>query len=420
MKIKLAYGRSGLDVDLPDTATIIEQRRVPGLADEKRHALESLRKPVGTRPLKEMVKASDKVSIVISDITRPTPNHKLVPWILEELSHVPDRNFTIINGTGTHRDNTPAELAGMLGSDVVKRVKVVNNNAFDKTTQVRLGKTKRGTEVFLNREFVESDFKIVTGFIEPHFFAGFSGGPKGIMPALAGIDTIMHFHSVDRINNPNCTWGVLDGNPVQEMATEVALMSKPDFLFNVALNGGNEITAFFAGDVIAAHRAGCKYVKEHAMAKCAERFDIVVTTNGGHPLDQNLYQAVKGMCAAQAIVKKGGAIICAAECRDGVPDHGNYFKLLQMAHSPQAILDMINSPSFSMPDQWQVQKQALVLLWADVYMYSSLSREVCERAMLRHTTSIEATVDTLLKAHGSKASVAVLPLGPLTIPHVGD
>jgi nickel-dependent lactate racemase len=419
MKIKLAYGRSGLDVNLPDTATVIEQRHVPGLKDEKRHALESLRKPIGTRPLKEMVKASDKVSIVISDITRPTPNHKLVPWIMEELSHVPDRNITIINGTGTHRDNTTDELAQMLGSDVVKRVKVVNNNAFDKTTQVRLGTTKGGAEVFLNREFMESNFKIVTGFIEPHFFAGFSGGPKGIMPALAGIDTIMHFHSVDRINNPNCTWGTLDGNPVQEMATEVALMSKPDFLFNVALNGNNEITAFFAGDVIAAHRAGCKYVKEHAMAKCAERFDIVVTTNGGHPLDQNLYQAVKGMCAAKAIVKKGGTIICAAECRDGIPDHGNYFKILHMAQSPQAILDMINSPSFSMPDQWQVQKQALVLMWADVHLYSSLSREVCEQAMLKHTTSIEATVDKLLRQLGSKATIAVMPLGPLTIPRIG-
>jgi lactate racemase len=419
MKIKLAYGKSGLDVNLPDTATVIEQRRVPGLKDEKRHALESLRSPIGTRPLKDMVKASDKVSIVISDITRPTPNHKLVPWLLEELSHVPDRNFTIINGTGTHRDNTAMEFADMLGRDVAKRVKVVNNNAFDKATQVRLGTTKGGAEVFLNREFVENNFKIVTGFIEPHFFAGFSGGPKGIMPALAGIDTIMHFHNVERINNPNCTWGVVDGNPVQEMATEVALMSKPAFLFNVALNGDNEITAFFAGDVVAAHRAGCKYVKEHAMAKCRERFDIVVTTNGGHPLDQNLYQAVKGMCAAQAIVKKGGTIICAAECHDGVPNHGNYFKILQMARSPQAILDMINSPSFSMPDQWQVQKQALVLLWADVYLYSSLSKEVCERAMLKHTTSIEGTVEELQKRLGRKATIAVMPMGPLTIPHIG-
>ena len=419
MRVKLTYGRSGLEVNVPDTAVILEPRHVTRLADEDRQAAESLRHPVGSRPLKEQVKSSDRVCIVISDITRPTPNGKLVGWLLRELSHVPDRNFMVLNGTGTHRDNTPEELARMLGHDVMRRVRVVNHHASDAAALVHLGKTRCGAEVLLNREFVESDFKIVTGFIEPHFFAGFSGGPKGVMPGIAGMETILHFHGAPLIGDPRSTWGILDGNPIHEEAAEIALLAKPDFLFNVALNGDKEITAFFAGDMKTAHRAGCAYVKEQAMVKCPHPYDVVITTNSGYPLDQNLYQAVKGMSAAQAITRKGGTIICAAECSEGLPDHGHYGKILQMADSPRTLLDMIQKPSFRMPDQWQAQKQALVLTWADVFLYSSLSREVCERAMLKYTADIEATAKEQLRRFGADASLAVMPFGPLTIPYAG-
>ncbi len=420
MKVELAYGKTGLRIEVPDHTRVIEPRHVPGLQDEKQAALDALRNPIGTPPLKRMVKATDKVSIVISDMTRPTPNHKLVPWLLEELDHVPRENFVIINGTGSHRDNTREELEQMLGKPVVDAVRVVNNNAFDKSTQAYLGKSSTGAEVYLNKEYVESDFKIVTGFIEPHFFAGFSGGPKGIMPGIAGIDTILHFHSAKLIGDPNSTWGLIENNPVQAEATEIALMCKPDFMFNVTLNGSKQITRFFAGDVIAAHRAGCEYVRRQAMVECEHRFDIVITTNSGYPLDQNLYQAVKGMSAAQSIVKRGGAIICAAECSDGLPNHGNYAKILQMGKTPQEILDIINAPSFQMFDQWQAQKQALVQLWADVYVYSSLDEAQIAGAMLKPVSSIEAELRRLLDRYGGDATVAVMPLGPLTIPYVTE
>lgn len=178
MEIKLAYGKEGLLVNLPDHTEVIEPVHIPGLDDEKQKAVKAMRNPIGTKPLKEMVKSTDTVSIVISDMTRPTPNYKLVPWIMEELSHVPADQFIIINGTGSHRDNTREELIQMLGEDIVKRVRVINNNAFDRTTQTYLGTTSYGGEVYFNSEYCQSDFKIVTGFIEPHFLLG-SAGAKG-------------------------------------------------------------------------------------------------------------------------------------------------------------------------------------------------------------------------------------------------
>ncbi|MBP1990796.1 nickel-dependent lactate racemase [Paenibacillus eucommiae] len=418
MIIELAYGTKGLSVALPDHAHVLEPHHLPALAEEKAEAFKAFDQPIGTPSLRTMVRSSDKVAIVISDMTRPTPNHKLVPWLLEYLSHVPKENFVIINGTGSHRDNTEEELTAMLGEEVMRTVRVVNNNAFEKDTQAYLGKSKYGAEVYLNKEYVESDFKIVTGFIEPHFFAGFSGGPKGIMPGIAGIETIQHFHSAPLIGNPLSTWGLIEGNPVQEEATEITLMCKPDFMLNVTLNGDKEITRIFAGDVIEAHRQGCAFVREHAMIRCEQAFDIVITTNSGYPLDQNLYQAVKGMSAAQKIVKQGGAIICAAECIDGLPSHGNYASILQMRETPQAILDMINDPSFQLFDQWQVQKQAMVQVWADVYLYSSLNEEQVSAAKFTPTDSIEQTVGMLLAKYGPEARIAVMPLGPLTIPYV--
>lgn len=240
------------------------------------------------------------------------------------------------------------------------------------------------------------------------------------MPAIAGLETIQTFHNARMIGHPLATWGIVDGNPLQEMTREVNKMCKPDFMLNVALNGDKEITAVFAGELEQAHATGCAYVKEQAMIRCDRRFDVVITTNSGYPLDQNLYQAVKGMSAAHKIVKQGGAILCAAECADGLPDHGNYAKILQMRRTPQEILEMIEDPSFQLFDQWQVQKQAVIQVWADVYVYSSLPEEAVRKAMFKPTSSIERTLTELTRKYGADMSVAVLPLGPLTIPYTDE
>jgi lactate racemase len=420
MKTTLLYGKDNLSIQLPDNSFVVEPTNMAGLQDTNREITDALRNPIGTPPLKEMVKSSDTVAIAISDITRPTPNHILVPLLIEELNHVPLENFVIINGTGTHRDQTRDEFIQMLGEWVVDNIRIVNNQCHEKETLVNVGESSFGCDVYLNKDYVEADFKIVTGFIEPHFFAGFSGGPKGIMPGIAGIETIMTFHNARMIGDPLATWGNMVDNPVQDMTREINSMCKPDFMLNVTLNREKDITAVFAGELYEAHDRGCEFAKEHAMIKCEERFDVVITSNSGYPLDQNLYQAVKGMSAAHKIVKEGGAILVASECSDGLPSHGNYSKIFEMAESPEELLEMINNPEFKMFDQWQVQKQAVIQVWADVYVHSKLTDEQVTGAMLKPMPNIEDTIEELKRKYGEEMTVAVLPLGPLTIPYVEE
>lgn len=416
--VKLAYGRDGLTIHVPDEAVVIVPRNLPQLKDEKAGVLAALRNPIGTLPLREIVKGREQIAIVISDRTRPTPNHKLVPWILDELADVPKEKFVIINGTGSHRANTREELTQMLGKEIVDTVRVINHDAFNAEELVKVGCNTYGSEVYLNKMYVEADCKIVIGFIEPHFFAGFSGGPKGINPGVAGIRTILDFHNAKMIGHPNSTWGVIAENILQDAATQNCLLAKPDFMLNVTLNDNKEITNVFAGDVITAHRVGCDFVKEQAMYGVEDLFDIVITTNSGYPLDQNLYQTVKGMSAAAQIIKKSGSIISVSECSDGVPEHGNYAKILQMRHTPEKLLEMINDENFSVFDQWQVQSQAMIQLRADCYLYSALNPETVRNAMLMPIANVEETLDSLINKYGQNARIAVMPLGPLTIPYV--
>jgi nickel-dependent lactate racemase len=308
----------------------------------------------------------------------------------------------------------------MLGAEVVETVPVVNHNAFDDATLTHLGRTSYGGEVWLNNDYLAADLRVVTGFIEPHFFAGFSGGPKGIVPAVAGIKTIMHLHNAQMIGDPRSTWARLAGNPVQGEIREAVALAPPHFMVNVAINTKRQITGLWAGHYIDAHEVGCRFVAQHATRPVEEPFDVVISTNSGYPLDQNLYQTVKGMSAAARIVKPGGAIIAVAECSDGLPNHGNYKDLLRMRRTPSELLEMIEAPDFALYDQWQAQSQALVQRIAEVYLYSSLDPETVRNAMLTPIDDIEATLDLLLARYGPDARVAVLPEGPQTVPYVLD
>ena len=416
MQVSLAYGRGRLHVEVPDHAVVITPQELPGLPDEHAAFEAAVRAPIGTMPLRELATPTDTVAIVIADITRPSPSERLVPWIMDELSHVPRENFVIINGTGSHRANTHAELIQMLGEEIVKTVRIVNHNAFDDTALTHLGRTSYGGEIWLNNEYLQADVRIVTGFIEPHFFAGFSGGPKGIVPGVVGIKTIMHLHNAAMIGHPNSTWALIDGNPVQGEIREAVAMAPPHFMVNVALNARRQITNLWAGHYIEAHEIGCQFVVKHATQPVDEPFDIVVTTNSGYPLDQNLYQAVKGMSAAARIVKPGGAIIAVSECSDGLPSHGNFKDLLRMRSTPTALLEMIEAPDFALYDQWQAQSQAMVQRKADVYLYSSLDAGTTRAAMLTPTDDVSATITALLPRYGPDARLAVLPEGPQTVP----
>lgn len=420
MQVSLAYGRGRLTINVPDDAVVITPRELPGLPDELAAFEAAVRQPIGTRRLRELAAPTFTVAIVIADITRPSPSERLVPWILAELAHVPRKNFVILNGTGSHRANTRDELVQMLGAEVVNTVRVINHDAFDDASLVHLGCTSYGGDVWINREYIEADLRIATGFIEPHFFAGFSGGPKGVIPGVAGIRTIKHLHNAQMIGDPRSTWGRMEDNPVQCEIREATAMAPPEFLINVAINAKREITALWAGHYLEAHEQGCEFVAKHATRAVDGPFDVVISTNSGYPLDQNVYQAVKGMSAAARIVKPGGAIIVAAECSDGLPEHGNFKDLLRMRRTAQDLLAMIEAPGFQMHDQWQAQSQAMVQRKAEVFLYSSLPAETVRSAMLTPTTDIESTVAELLERFGPDARVAVLPEGPQTVPYLRE
>ena len=423
MQVNLTYGRNGLAVNLPDSAQVVASRFVPGLPDEATAIRDALRQPIGSPALVAKVRPGDKVVIAHSDITRATPNDRILPVLLAELeaAGVARQDITLLNALGTHRRQTEAELRAMLGDDIVNHYHCIQHDAYDDANLASLGQTSLGHPVRLNRRFLQADVRILTGFIEPHFFAGYSGGPKGVLPALAGAESVLTNHGREMIANSKATWGILEGNPIWEEMREVALRAHPTFLLNVTLNPRRQITGVFAGDLLAAHTAGCVFVKHNAMAPVDALFDIVLTTNSGYPLDQNLYQAVKGMSAAGQIVRAGGAIIIAAACEDGLPDHGKYAALLKEGGSPQGVLDMLARPGFSEQDQWEAQIQALLQLRADIYVYSDyLSDEQIRGALFQPCRDIEGTVTALQKKYGANARICVMPEGPQTIAYLSQ
>mgnify|MGYP000740094910 CR=1 FL=1 len=418
MKVNLAYGRGYLAVELPDDATVLEPRHQPGLPDERAALLEALERPIGARPLREWIAPGQTVCLLFTDLTRATPNHRLIPWLLDYLSFVPPEHITLLNQTGTHRPNTPAELAQMLTPEVVARYRVINHQCDNPAELVAVGTLHDGSPALLNRHAVQADVRIATGFIEPHLFAGFSGGPKALLPGVAGLQTVMTNHCASHISHPNATFGILDGNPLWEEIRDVALRVRPTFLVNVALNTRRQITGVFAGDLIQAHRVGCDFVKRAAMHRCEAPFDIVVTTNSGYPLDLNLYQGVKGMAAGVRILKPGGTLILACECCEGVPPGSPCDQLLRSARSPEHILELLAQPGFVRPEQWQPQVQALVQRKAEVLLYSSMPDDVVRAVHLTPCHDIAAAVRERLARLGPGARVAVLPQGPLNIPYL--
>ncbi|HZE99021.1 MAG TPA: nickel-dependent lactate racemase [Planctomycetota bacterium] len=417
--IHLQYGASGipLEIDAPNV-TVVEPRFTAGLPDEAASFRDAVRNPIGAKAIRDQVKATDKVAVVIPDITRPLPSERLLPWLFAELSHVPAANFTIINGTGSHRGNTPAELEKMVGAEVVKKYRIVNHTAHDEKTLAPAGKTIEGRPVSMTKEYVEADKRIVLGFIEPHFMAGFSGGYKGIFPAIADIDAITHYHRAAVIADPKSTWGVLEGNPTQEQVRRNGALVPLHFCINVTLNKNRQITGYYVGDALEAHRQGCAYAKETAMVACEKPFPIVVTTNGGYPLDQNLYQTVKGMSAAAQVIAEDGYILTAARCNDGFPSHGNFKKLLFDHGTPKAILDTVLAPGFSMFDQWEAQMLAMILVRARAGLYSEIMDDEIRRAHVEPVKDVSARLAAELKKVGRDTPVAVLPEGPMTIPYL--
>ena len=419
MKIALPYGRERLNLDLAGlNSTVIEPKFVAGLPCEESAFTKAARSPINSPPLQEIIAPGEHLAVVIADITRPLPSERLLPWLFRELPQVDPAQVVIIVGTGSHRINTKEEVVSMVGDEVAQRYRIVIHDGHDASSLAPAGMSSFGYSVSFNREYVEADRRIILGFIEPHFMAGFSGGYKAVFPGITGVDAIMPYHGVNNIGHPKSTWGILKGNPTQKSVRAGGSLLPVDFCINVSLNRNLEITGFFCGEPIDAHEAGCRFVKKTAMVPCAQPFPVVITTNSGYPLDQNLYQSVKGMSAAAEILAPGGLILIAARCNDGFPDHGNFRRQLFAHHSAKAILETLYTPGFSEFDQWETQKLAQILLKGRIGILSDLKHGDVERAHMNPISDMQKALEDELERVGRKAPVAVLPEGPQTIPYI--
>lgn len=422
MNVELAYGRGRLPIDCPDDGTtILEPTYLDGLPDQFQAVRDALRAPLGTRPLRELVHPGQTVAVSICDSTRPMPSHTVLPVVLDELSHIPADDIVVLVATGTHRATTTAELERMVGADVIGRVSVINHDAFDSAELCQLPDVEPGVPVWLNRRWMEADVRVTTGFVEPHFFAGFSGGPKMVAPGLAGFDTTMRLHDAEMIGDSRARWGVTVGNPIHDAIRRIAHASGVDFSIDVAINRKRQITSVKAGALLTVHAAMCQEVTQSAMQAFESPFDVVVTTNSGYPLDQNLYQTIKGISAAAQVVRKDGVILCASECADGFPSHGEYRHILSERETPDELLKMICTPGYRHHDQWEVQIQAQVQRHARVFLKAEgLTDDEIRAAHLSPIDDIGAAAREHLSRSGQDARLCVLPEGPQTIPYLKD
>jgi len=353
------------------------------------------------------------VAVVFPDLTRPMPNTTVLPPLLAELERAgagPER-VVLLCATGTHRQATPAEMAALVGADIVSRYRIHDHDS-DDGDHVAVGSVD-GTPVLLDRRYVEADLRIVTGFVEPHFFAGWSGGPKGACPGLAATSTILEAHAPARIADPRSTWLTTGGNPVHEFVSAAASLCAPHLSVDVTIDRRRRLTGVFAGTLPDSHRAACAFAARHVVQPVDGRFDVVLTSNGGHPLDRNLYQAVKGMAAAERVVAEGGIIVMAAACGDGVPGAGAFARILHDAPTAGAL---VRPAGPAVLDGWQAQVLGRVLGRAEVWLYSrGLADETVRSALLVPVHDLTEAVAGALASRGPGARLCVLPDGPLTV-----
>jgi nickel-dependent lactate racemase len=318
----LPYGKTEVCARIPTRNFLgtIKPKEKPGVADPRVEIERALNEPIGTKRLSEIAKAGDKAAIVVDDATRATPSYLMVPPILDELNNagVNDEDITVIFGCGTHRPVTSEEMKTLVGEETLERAKTISHDCHAKDL-VYVGKTKTlGTKVYVNKTFAEADVRVLTGDVGLHYYAGYGGGRKSVLPAISGIETIQHNHAA--ILHPKARTGILEGNPVHEDMVEAARLANPDFILNIVTNSRGELVQAFAGDLESAHAKGVRLVDEMYKVPIERRASIVVVSPGGHPFDINLFQAHKGVHCALEAVKRGGVIIWVAECPEG---HGN-------------------------------------------------------------------------------------------------
>lgn len=414
MTVTLPCGREALPVRLPDEGhrvTVLESRTPKPLTDPAGVLRRALEAPVGTPPLAELAAGRRSACVVVSDITRPVPNRVLLPEILGtlETAGIPRDAITLLIATGMHRPNEGPELVELLGGETARTYRVINHDCGDRAA-VRRVATIDGVPVEINRHYLDAELKILTGLIEPHAFAGFSGGGKSVLPGLASRETVTFMHSYALLARPEVALGRVEGNPFRQHVDTVCRAAGADFLVNVLIDRNRRITGIFAGGVREAFRAGCAEAAEQQLLPLERRADLVITTGGGYPLDQTLYQAIKGLVAAREMVRPGGTVLLVAGCEEGFGGTG-FAEILRASGSPEGFRRRHGDPARFAMDQWGAQAFFQTLEHAGpVLLYApGLRREEVEAVGLVKVDDLGAAVAEALAADDA---IYVVPEGP--------
>jgi len=421
MLLKFPCGKSFIQIDIPDERLeVAVSHPSKPLANLREVVKQGLRKPMQCKPLRRLLNKGDKVCIIVPDETRACPTKGILPPVLEELKTLGLGELRILIGNGLHRGMSKTEMSEALGKVMVEEYDVVNHSACDEKELIDLGmKTSYGTPAVVNRVAAESDHLLGVGLVEPHFFAGYSGGRKTVLPAVAGEKAIFNNHSYKMIDHPKASYGILNENPIHLDMVEFLKFVNLSFIVNVTINSKGETTQVFSGHPIEAHRQAVDFLNRYTNVKLRNYADIVITSNGGYPSDRDLYQCVKGIATAERVVKDKGTIIIAAECRDGLGKHEEFKRLMQEADSPEQVLGEIkeNEPFY---DQWQVQVLARVLKKANVIAVTNgVKHEVIREMMMEPASSLEEALDfAIKKGPRKKPRIAAIPEGPHVIPFV--
>lgn len=418
MQVQLAFGKSGLDIALPEgySYRVLEARSAKPLDDADAALDAALATPIATSPLAELARGKRTAAISVCDITRPAPNRTVLPHVLRHLEAggITRDNVTILIATGLHREATDAEIREIVGEDIAATVRIGNHNARHRDEHRFLGETSTGTPVYIDERFVAADLHITLGFIEPHLMLGFSGGRKLIAPGLAAQETIKVLHSPKFMREARAVEGSIEDNPLHRELLEIAAMASHDFMVDVALARDRRIAGVFAGNAVEAHRAGVRFVQQVLLEQLDEPVDAVITTAAGYPLDLTYYQAIKGITAASHIVKRGGAILLFAECQEGA-GAPEFRRMLKENPNALEFLDKIRATPVEV-DQWQLEKLALVMERLRVLFYvPGLQAEYYPTLWGPAYGTAQEAVDALFTSLPRGAKIAVIPEGPYVL-----
>ncbi|MGD8521188.1 MAG: nickel-dependent lactate racemase [Desulfobacterales bacterium] len=422
-RVQLLYGKTTCDVSLPDEYRIHEIHKKPSnaLPDPASATLAALQDPVAMRPLSQIARNARSVCILISDITRPTPNGVVLPHIMAELeaAGISRDNVTILIATGLHRPAPEAEKRIIVGDETVfSSVRIENHYANNDDQHARMRATTRGTPVLIDKRFVEADVKILIGLVEPHFMAGYSGGRKLVAPGIAHRETILTFHAPQFMEDPNARNCNLEGNPLHEDQLEIVSMVGDIFAVNVIIDEERDIVFVNAGDVIQSHLEAVDFARRICEVEISRQFSTILTSAGGFPLDKTYYQTVKGMVSPLDILKPGGNIIIVSECSERMGSENFQESQRWLAESdPQSFIRRISDPGHkTLIDQWETEKLVEPLKKGEVYLFSeSLTEADWALTCVHRVRKVEQAVQDSVAQSGDP-HIAVIPEGPYVIP----